>query len=564
MEADFLKRFRAGNFLLVGSLLLVLLGVSLSLVSFFPNSGGLQQGGVIVDDTFCLSPNETYREGLGSFHGDETITLYVNQTGTGALNFTLLTYNGQRYSTVSAANLTHTFPAGADYYEVAFQANAFTATQVHLQAFVIEPSLTYPFSWLSLPAKILFYVGWATLMLFILLPFMKHRIQTPKKTSPLPSFLKGKRLRWLQVAVLLSLAFWLVLLVVNAYPMATFENWYTDSARHPYTSILFTKTGFSVFDTPLGVLSNADHSFYKFVTWPEMPNLYPIGSVFLYLPFGALLEGGISQALVYKLELALLLVVSHVCLYLFLKRFWKQDLNFALKALAVYIFYIVLVVFAANGQSDSVAFLFSILAVSFFLQERYDLFLLLGAVSTTFKYQAGIFLLPFVVVSLIKLFQASPPKILLKNKVFLAAVGLAVVDLFTAYLSAPFLSNARPELIMNVANAFNPHAQIPWGLQALAVSLTLALTLTCTLYVLNRTRLMALCAAFTLLPIFSMPYFQPWYLLFFFVYLLIPQSKPSLRASTLWLVLVALILTFGGIAFNPLALVDNIRHVLGF
>lgn len=550
--------------LLVGSLLLVILGVCLSVVSFFPNQNPEKQANVIIDDTFQLSPNETYREGLGSFHGDENITLYVTQKGTGTINFTLLTYGGTRYSNVSAASITHSFPAGADYYEVEFQANAATNTQVHFQVFVAEHSVAYPFSWLSTPAKVMFYAGWVALIVVILVPLVNRRIQAPKTLPSATSILKGKNLRWLQTAIMLSLVFWFLLLAVNVHPMGTFENWYTDSARHPYTSILFTKTGFSVFNTPLGTLSSADNSFYKFVTWPEMPNLYPIGSVLLYLPFGAMLEGGVSQTLVFKLEIALLLVTSHVCLYLFLKRFWRQDLHFGLKALAVYLFYIVLVVYAANGQSDSVAFLFSIFAVFFFLQERYDMFLLLGAVASTFKYQAGIFLAPFILVSLIKLFQNNPPEAVFKSKTFLAAAGLAAVDLFTAFLSAPFLVEARPELIMNVANAFSPHAQIPWVLQAFAVFLTLAVTLTCTLYVLNRTRLVALFAAFSLLPIFSMPYFQPWYLLFLFVYLLVPQSKLSLQATTSWLILIALVLAFGGLAFNPLALVDNVRHMLGF
>ena len=91
---------------------------------------------------------------------------------------------------------------------------------------------------------------------------------------------------------------------MNTYPLATFENWYTDSARNTYSANLFTKVGFSVFDTPLGRLSSGDASFYKFVTWPEMPHLYPLGSVFLFLPFGWLLEQGVSQALVFKLEIA--------------------------------------------------------------------------------------------------------------------------------------------------------------------------------------------------------------------------------------------------------------------
>jgi hypothetical protein len=361
--------------------------------------------------------------------------------------------------------------------------------------------------------------------------------------------------------------------------MATFENWYTDSARHPYTSVLFTKVGFSVFDTPMGKLSSADGSFYKFVTWSEMPNLYPLGSVFLFLPFGALLEGGMAQVLVFKMEIALLLVVSHVCLYLFLKRFWRQELSlapkdvylkpfwkqefsFILKAVGTYILYIVLVVYSANGQFDSVAFLFSLVAVVMFLGERYDLFFLFVAVSSTFKYQAGIFLLPLILVSLMRLFQNSTPSAIVKNKAILAAVGLVAVDLFTGYLSAPFLMSARPELVMNGVNAFSLHAQIPWYLQAFTVLLTLVVTLVCAVYLLNRSRLMSLFMVFSLLPAFTMPYFQPWYLPFFFVFPLIPQSKRSLEVTLVWLIFMALVLSFGGLSYNPLAILDNVRRIL--
>ncbi|MCW4018707.1 MAG: hypothetical protein NWF00_08555 [Candidatus Bathyarchaeota archaeon] len=553
-----------GKFLFYGSIALVVLSISLAVFSFYPVAESGKQTSLIIDDTFKLASNETYSHGLGSFHGDENLTLVVSQAGSCPINFTILTYGGQRYSNFTAANITYTFPVGADYYEASFQSNSTADTEVHFQVFAQKPLASYPFSWLGVYAKAMFFVGWAVLMLVILKPMINNHAPSASKFSSAQRLLKGKNLRWLKIAVVVSFIFWFTLLALNTYPLATFENWYTDSARHPYTSVLFMKVGFSVFDTPLGALSNVDCSLYRFVTWPEMPNLYPIGSVLLYLPFGALLEAGISQALVFKMEIALLLAVAHVCLYLFLKRFLKQDLHVGLKALAIYLFYVVLVVYAANGQSDSVAFLFSIIAVFFFVEQRYDLFLLFGAISSTLKYQAGIFLVPFILVSLLRLFQNHSPKDVLKNKAVLAAAGLAALDLFTAYLSAPSLVNARPELVMNVANAFSPHAQIPWILQVIAVVVVLGLTLTCAVYVLNRTRIVSLFAVFALLPMFSMPYFQPWYLLFFFVYTLIPQSKLSMQATVSWIVLVMLILSFGGLAYNPVAILDNVRKVLGF
>jgi hypothetical protein len=197
-----------------------------------------------------------------------------------------------------------------------------------------------------------------------------------------------------------------------------------------------------------------------------------------------------------------------------------------------------------------------------FLEERHDYVLLLVAVACTFKYQAGIFLLPVALLSLMQLLQKPKPPSLLKNKAVLAAVAFAAVDAFTALLSSPYLFNVRAQLIMNGVNSFTPHAQISWGLQTFAVLLTLSVTLACSAYLLNRNRIIALFAVFSLLPIFSMPYFQPWYLPVFFVYPLIPQSKRSLQVTLAWLVFIVLILSFGGLSFNPLAILDNIRRIL--
>jgi hypothetical protein len=247
----------------------------------------------------------------------------------------------------------------------------------------------------------------------------------------------------------------------------------------------------------------------------------------------------------------------------FLKRPWNQNLSLALKALSVYLLYIVLVVYSANGMFDTVAFLFTLAAVGMFLEKRFDLFLLFGAVSLTFKYQAGIFLLPLVLVSLVQLLQQTKLSVLFRNKAVLAAVGLAAVNLFTAYLSFPFLAGTKPEFIMNGVNAFSPHAQVPWMLQAFAVLLTLFVTLVCAVYLLNRCRLVSLFMVFSLLPCFTMPYFQPWYLPFFFVYLLFPKEKRALEVTVIWVVFMAIVLAFGGLAYNPVTLLDNIRRVLG-
>jgi hypothetical protein len=386
-----------------------------------------------------------------------------------------------------------------------------------------------------------------------------------------------KNVRRLHGAILLSLVFWFVLLAANAYPLATFEDWYTDAARHPYTSTLFTKIGFTVFDTPLGRLSSDDFSLYKFVSWAEMPHLYPLGSIFLFLPFGVLLESGVAQSFVFKLEIALLLLISHVCLYLFLKRFWSSELNLSLreffltpfwkeklrvlKAIGTYLLLVLLVVYAANGQFEAVSFLFSLVALAMFLKFQPEKSLLLIAVAFTFKYQAGVFLFPLAIANLQQIKQGRLADAF-RNRILWGTFCLIALNASTALLSYPFLMNVRPELIMNGVNAFAAHAQISWPLQAFTILLTLFVTLSCALYLLSKSRLVSFFMVFSLLPVFSMPYFQPWYLPFFFVYILIPQSKHSLTVTLIWLIFITIVLSFGGLAYNPLAIIDNIRRIL--
>ncbi len=557
------KRWAKSKVFLFAALLLLVLSVALAVLSLFPMAEANSRTRVIIDDSFKLTSQETYREGLGSFHGDENISLFISAEGHNPVNFTLLTYGGPRYSNLTTRDINYSFPAGADYYEAVFLANSTTATEMHFSVSVQQLSTVYPYEWLNLPAKGLFVFSWSLVIVALFMTktgFSKLSAPSgPKSDSPL---LSPKNRRILLILLLLSLVFWLLLLAVNTYPLAAFENWYTDSARNSYSANLFTKVGFSIFNTPLGQLSSGDSSFFKFVTWPEMPHLYPVGSVFLYLPFGWLLENGVAQSLVFKLEIAFFLVISHICLYFFLKRFWKQDMAFLLKGAGLYILYVILIVYSADGQFDAVAFLFSLVAIVMFLEERYDFFLLFVAISATFKYQGGIFLLPLIMVSLLKLLQQSKPIDILKNKAVLTAFGLAVVDLFTAYLSAPFLLNVRPEFIMNGINAFSPHAQIPWWLQSFGVLLTLMVTAVVAVYLLDKSRVISLFAIFSLLPCFTMPYFQPWYLSFFFVYALIPRQKRTLEVTMVWLIFMMIVLSFGGISYNPVQILDNVRKIL--
>jgi hypothetical protein len=561
MKAHLVKRLGTAKTLLFATILLLVLSIVLAVVSLFPINTGGNQSYVLINDTFRLSPNEIYREGLGSFHGGEKISLLVQCPTAFQKNFSIITYNGLRYSNFSQSDIAYSFTAGADYYEAVFFSESPNAGMVHFQVSVQEPKAVFPYSWLTEVSKIMFLLSLGLVILVMLKIVFSNSSKFTLNMSNLPS-LSEKNRRCILVLLLLSLVFWLLLLAVNANPLATFENWYTDHARDSYVSSLFLKNGFSVFDEPLGKLASLDNSYYKFVTWPEMPHLYPLGSIFLFLPFGVLLQNGFDAILVYKIEIAIFLVFAHICLYFFLKNFLKKDLVWLLKALGVYIIYVTLVIYAADGMFDSVAFLFSLLALSMFMTERYDYFFLLVAVSVFFKYQAGIFLLPLIIVGLMKLFEKNRLGSLLRNKTVVAGAALGIVSVFTATLSAPYFLATGPQLIMNGINAFSPNSQISWTLQSFSVLLTLAATLAFAVYMLNKNSLLSLSALFMLLPIFMLPYFQNWYLPFIFIYVLIPQQKKELEVTMLWLLFMIVVLSFGGVSFNPLQIFGDLKSLL--
>jgi hypothetical protein len=540
---------------------LLVLSVVLAVVSIYPVQTGQTQSVVLLDDVFHLSSMETRRQGLGSFHGGENITIQV-QSVPNLMDFSVITYRAINFTEQSAGDVTFSFIAGVDYYEVAFYCLPLASGDVHLTVTVDRPAVEYPCSVLGNLARVLF----VTDLFVILLAILKVTIgQTTKSVLPpvLPAIgqIGCKRLF---VLLFVSLIICFSFLAINTNYLADFENWYTDHARHPYTSTLFLTKQFAVFDTPLGDLSNIDTSYYKFVTWPEMPHLYPVGSIFLFMPFSIMLQNGVDPTFVFKLEISMFLVVAHVCLYFFLKYFWQKPLGIPWKLLGVYIIYVSLILFAANGMFDSVAFLFSLFGLLMFLTKRYDYFILLIGISVFFKYQAGIFLLPLIIYALVMLYRTNIFFRLVQNKVMLVGLILFVASGFTAFLSVPSLMKTRPELVMNGINAFSPHSQIPWWSQTLVVILTLVITFVYAAYVYRRNSLMAFSAMFMLLPCFMLPYVQNWYIPFLFVYILVPTEKRVLVATMGWLVFLVVMLSFGGASFNPFLIIDNIKALFHF
>ncbi|MBN1358452.1 hypothetical protein JW988_06755 [Candidatus Bathyarchaeota archaeon] len=558
-----MRRFGVPKVFLFGTIALLVLSVVIAVVSLYPIATSDMETHVIVDDSFKLTPLEMWRHGLGSFRGGENISTSLLNPSNALINFSIAAYNGTRYSTVSSADFEYSFTADADYYEIVILTDSNVAPNLHLEASVEKSQFLFPFSWLNTPAKVLFFFSLGSIILLLFKPAL-NKASMLRAEECKARLLSQKGRRVLFIMTVLSLAFWLFLLVVNTNSFASFENWYTDHARHSYSSTLFTKVGFSIFNTPLGQLSSSDYSYYKFVTWPQMAHIYPLGSIFLFLPFGFLLQSGVNQVLVFKMEIAVFLLFAHVSLYYFLERFWKQKMFPFLKLLGIYAMYIPLIVYTANGMYDSVPLLFSFIAIDMYLNERYEYFLLFIAISVILKYQAAIFMFPLIIVGLLKLFEQHKLSSVIRNKAVVATLVLVGVSGVTAVVSAPFLMETKPEFVMNGVNAFSSHAQITWEMQSFAVLLTLAVTLLFAIYMRKRNPLIALSSVFLIFPLFTMPFFQIWYLPFLFGYTLLPQKKRDMELTMIWLVFIMAMLGFGGISFNPVHVLDGWARILRF
>lgn len=556
-----MRRFCVPISVLSGAIALLIFSVVIAVVSLYPIVTSDTENSLIIDDSFALTPLEMWRRGLGSFRGNENLSLSILNPENSPINFSLVTYSGSLFSTLSSEDIEYSFSACAEYHEAVFLTNSNVATELNFQVSVQRLRVIFPFSWLSTPAKILFFLSLGSVII-LLFKRALHKTTVFGQDSK-SRILSRKGRRVLLILTILSLSFWFFLVVVNTNSFASFENWYTDHARHSYSSTLFTKVGFSIFNVPLGQLSSSDNSYYKFVTWPQMAHIYPLGSIFLFLPFGFLLQSGVNQILVFKMEIALFLLFAHVCLHYFLERFLKQKMFPFLKLVVVYAMYIPLIVYTANGMYDAVPFLFSLIAVDMYLTERYDHFLLFTAVSIILKYQAVLFLMPLIIMGLLKLLKQHSLSNIIKNKAVIAAVALTGAAGITAIASAPYLMNTKPEFVMNGITAFSSHAQINWEMQSFAVLLTLAATLLFAVYMRNRNPLISLSAIFLLLPLFAMPFFQIWYLPFFFVYALLPQQKREMEITIVWLIFIMAVLGFGGVSFNPLQVIDGWTRVLG-
>jgi len=537
-------------------------GVVLAAISYIPTRAGGIEKHVLIDDTFRLDPNEIRRHGLGVLRAGDEVHITIWELNNFTVKYSVVTYGRTIYERESAGYDKIIFTAYYDYYEVVFYNSESTPRNINLSASLERGVERYLNSWLIIPAKLLFFIGWALTVLILVWRVVKTPLEKSidRRNNSASRRISNKKL---VVLLLASCIFWLSLLTMPRYSPWGLENWYTDHARHPYSAYLFTKYGFSVFDTPLGKLASIDNSFYKFVTWTEMPHLYPIGSIFIFLPFGLLLQSGVPYSVVFKIEMALFLIFAHICIYYFANHFSRKPLRRLVKYSAVYCFCFLLILYSANGMFDAIPLLFSLISVIEFVKNHYSKSVIYATVATFFKYQAAIVLVPLMLIALIRLHK-DVGLYDMARKIWLPFTLILVsVEAYTAYLNIPFMMRARPELIMNSVYLFGPHAQLPWQTRFFAIFSTLALTIIIALYLLRKGgAISSLLLFYSFLPFFTMAYFQPWYFPYFYIYALIPERTNLVNVVVLWLVATSLIISLGYFRYDPLWMAELIRRSL--
>lgn len=537
-------------------------GIALGVISFIPTSTEGVEEHVVIDDLFKMTPNEVRRHTMGLLRTGDKVYVTVKELNNSYVDYRVATYGRIIYSNRSSGYDQFVFIANSEYYEVYFHNNESTSKNVSLLVSFEREEELYLYSWLGGPSKLLFFSGWTVAVTTLIWLSAKEFSKSPVRDSVNPVHVHTLR-RKLIFVLLIACIFWLIVLCSNFFSPLGLEGWYTDHARHPYSAYLFTKYGLSIFRVPLGQLASIDDSFYKFITWTEMPHLYPLGSVFLFLPFGLLLQAGIPQDLVLKAEIALFLVLAHACVYHFTKHLYMRSSSKVGKAVALYGFYYLLILYSANGMFDALPIFFSLLSVIMLTEGCPTKSIFYAVLGTFFKYQVGIFLMPLILMELSVLYRKKALPRFLKSGTFPIMLILTLTVAYTAYLNIPFLANVRPELVMNGIYVFSHHPQLHWHVQLSAVLLTLSVTFAIIVYFLRKgCTICSMLLFYALFPGLSLPYFQQWYFPYLYIYLLIPWEKRSINFMALWLIAVTCIITLGNFMYDPIWLLDRLNKVI--
>ena len=92
------ERHSLAKIFLLVALVVLVLSIVLSVASLFPVVTSNNQKNTVIDESFRLSQNEVYRQGLGAFVGGENVTVSVDCSTAFMKSFSIVTSNGTIYS----------------------------------------------------------------------------------------------------------------------------------------------------------------------------------------------------------------------------------------------------------------------------------------------------------------------------------------------------------------------------------------------------------------------------------------------------------------------------------
>ena len=551
--------FRRFNFLKLTFVLCIgffFLGIITSLISSNEVPTGHSQIRKIISEQIKMSPNEERKYCLGIFNAGCNISGSIIEKTGRAVFYKVITYAGAVISNSSLKAANFTFRTNTDYYELVLVNNSTHKLSIDLNVKVEEMAVKRPYNSSAFFGKALTLISWVSALIILIFVLLKAAENFQIENDSPNNFNKLKTFRYFMI---ISLLFWFLIILFPSFSILGLERWYTDHLRHSYTSFLFTKYGFSVFNTPLGKLADVDDSHFKYVTWPEMPHLYPLGSILIFLPFGALLQLGFSSYYVFKAEIILFVIFGHLCVYLFGKRLLqKRSVHIVVKLIMLYSFYYLVILYSLNGMFDSLPLIFSVLAMINFIEERKEACLFLGFLGFFFKYQVGMFLLPLMLVSFILICKEKGATSIFRDMRLNVTFVLAVIIASTLFVSLPYIILLRKDLVMNSLYLFMTPVFLAETVHFAIILLMVFLTLFLAIYGLKRDLWLSVFVFYLILPCIILPYFQQWYFPYIFIPILLMKNKRSSTLYAIWILILIFAITMGSLRYDPVWLLEKV------
>ena len=158
---------------------------------------------------------------------------------------------------------------------------------------------------------------------------------------------------------------------------------YSDHLHHAYSAYAFMQIGYDVFTVPLGqwpVQARFAHE-----TFPDVPHLYPFGSILLFLPFGLLSNFGIlPDTIVHLLMVSVFGSTGVISIWIY----WKHyQVDRAVRTISTLLVAFLSIYYGYHGFFDVVAFLIAIISLVHWERNIRNYAIILLVISLSLQYR---------------------------------------------------------------------------------------------------------------------------------------------------------------------------------